>query len=448
MARRARSKSPKQRGTAAVPESSPRPGAAAAVLSGGAAIAVLASWLAIDPRSIDAFDAPKFLLAQAGLAAAAGAALWVRLRRPDPFRVGKGRKSRAILVLFGAGLLGAILSALASRHAARSLDALRSAALFLLALAVGASLASSKRFPRVTALFAAGATVNAVLVILAARDIYSPLVVIEQTKRTGLGALLGNAGHLGISLAIAAAALLPPAISGRFRWPARAALAAVVAGIFATQTFSGLAALAGGAAVYLVLRFRRRAAVPIFAVVMLMLAVVLESRQLRFRLVLAGFSLHRGNWNAALSARAAPWLAATEMIRDRPGLGIGPGNFAGEFISHRVSAEARYHQRLVVNGMATNSFSEAHSDYLEIVAAIGAPAGLCLIAAFALLLAGTISLGRGDPGAAAESSGLVAGAIAAATWFPFQIAASGVWLLLLAGAAFRRLQAAESGGEG
>ena len=414
---------------------------------GGAAIAVLASWLAIDPRSIDAFDAPKSLLALAGLAAAAGAALWIRLRRLDPLRIGKGRKSRAILVLFGVGLLGALLSALASRHPARSLDALRSASLFLLALPVGASLASSKRFPRVTALFAAAATVNAVLVILAARNLYSPLVVLEQTKRTGLGALLGNAGHLGISLALAAAALLPAAISGRFRWAARAALVAVVAGIFASQTFSGLAALAGGAAVYLVLRFRRRAAVPIFAVLMLMLAVVLESRQLRFRLLVAGVSLHRGNWNTALSARAAPWLAATEMIRARPWLGIGPGNFAGEFIAQRLSAEARYHQWLVVSGMTTNSFSEAHSDYLEIVAAIGVPAGICLIAAFALLLAGAISLGRGDPDAAAESSGLMTGAIAAATWFPFQIAASGVWLLLLAGAAFERLQTSESGSD-
>jgi len=282
-------------------------------------------------------------------------------------------------------------------------------------------------------------------VILAAWDIYSPLVVLEQTKRTGLGALLGNAGHLGISLALAAAALLPAAISGRFRWVARAALAAIIAGIFASQTFSGLAALAGGAAVYLVLRFRRRAAVPIFAVLMLMIGVVLESHQLRFRLAAASVNLRRGNWNTALSARAAPWLAATEMIRARPGLGIGPGNFAGEFISRRLSAEARYHQWLVVPNMATNSFSAAHSDYLEIVSAIGIPAGLCLIAAFALLLAGTLSLGRADLAAAAESSGLVAGAIAAATWFPFQIAASGVWLLLLAGAAFQRLQSSESG---
>jgi O-antigen ligase len=403
----------------------------------GAAAAILASWLALDPRSIDAFEAPKILLAQIGIAAAAAGALWTRLRRPEPFRIARSGRSRILLALFTAGLLGGAVSATASGHPAGSLDTLRSASIFLLALGAGASLASSKRFSKIEAIFVGAATVNAILVVLAALDLFSPLVVLGQVRRSALGALIGNAGHLGISLALAAVALLPHALSGKFRWPSRAALLVILAGIFATQTLSGLAALAAGAAVYFVLRYGYRGAIPIAAALLMLVIAVGMSRQLRFRVFFAATNLRRGNWNAALSARAAPWLAGTEMVRAHPWLGIGPGNFASEFIPHRIAAEARHHQRLVIGGMANNSFSEAHSDYLEVFAALGIPAGLCIVVAWLLLVSSVIFRGRGDAAAAAAGSSLAAGAVAAATWFPFQIAASGVWLLFLTGASFR-----------
>ncbi|MGH9441300.1 MAG: O-antigen ligase family protein [Thermoanaerobaculia bacterium] len=442
MARRAGSKSPRKK-PAATPAVTRNGGFAGFLLSAGASLAVLASWFAFDPRSIDAFEAPKALLAEIGITLAAGAALWSRLRRSHPLRIGPGRWRRCILALFAAGLLGALLSSIASPRPADSLRTLQTSSLFLLALGVGASLASSNRFPWITFLFTAGAAVNAVIVLLTAFGLYSPIAVTEQTQRTGLGALLGNPGYLGLSLALAAVALLPRALSGKWRWPARAAAALVVAGIFATQTLSGLAAFGGGAVVYLILRFRRRAAIPILAAAALMVVGIAGSRQLRFRVFRGIYHARQGDWNAALSARAAPWLAGVEMVRAKPWLGIGPGNFASEFIPRRIQAEARHHQNLTVMGMATNSFSEAHSDYLEILAAVGIPSGVFLISAFALVLIRAFSLGRRDSEAAAEASSLAAGAIAAATWFPFQIAASGVWLLLLLGAAFHRLEGAQ-----
>src|SRR5258708_5366471 len=91
------------------------------ILFWGAAVAVLASWLAVDPRSIDAFEAPKTLLGEIGIAAAAAAALWTRLLRPAPFRIARSRESRILLALFGAGLLGATVSSAVSAHPARSL---------------------------------------------------------------------------------------------------------------------------------------------------------------------------------------------------------------------------------------------------------------------------------------------------------------------------------------
>ncbi len=420
-------------------------GLAVSVLTGGAAAAILASWLVIDPRSIDAFEAPKVLMAQAGIALAAGAALWRRLVRPERRPLVENGAPAIVLALFGAGLLGAVASAALSRHPARSFDTLRSAAPFLLALGVGAALVSVKRFSTIETIFIAGATINALLAFLAARNLFSPLVVLGRVKRAAFGALLGNPGHLGIALALAAVAVLPRAIAGRGRWPARAALGAILAGILATQTLSGLAALAVGTAAYLVPRFGRRAAIPIMVFLLLLGGAAMRSRQIRFRVYFAQRSLRRGDWNSALSARAAPWLAGAEMIRAHPWLGIGPGNFAGEFVPRRLDAEARHRLRLVVAGMENNSFSEAHCDYLEILAAIGIPAGLCLISAWLLIVLLVISRGRGDPEAAAAGASLAAGAVAAATWFPFQIAAPAVWLLLLTGASFRFIAPAKIG---
>jgi O-antigen ligase len=89
--------------------------------------------------------------------------------------------------------------------------------------------------------------------------------------------------------------------------------------------------------------------------------------------------------------------------------------------------------------MPTNSFAQAHNDYLDVVAAIGLPAGACLILAYALLLGAAWRRARGDPEIAGTAAILAAGAVAAFTWFPFQIVPAALWLLLQAGDAHRLL---------
>jgi O-antigen ligase len=146
-----------------------------------------------------------------------------------------------------------------------------------------------------------------------------------------------------------------------------------------------------------------------------------------------------GSWNEAFTARAAPWLAAAEMIRAHPLAGVGIGNFGAEYVPARISAETRHRRRLVLPAMATNSFAQAHNDYLDVLAGTGIPAGACVIAAAAVLVAGVVRRGRHDPEAAASAAILGGGAIAAFAWFPLQIVPTALWILVEAGRSGRRL---------
>jgi len=231
---------------------------------------------------------------------------------------------------------------------------------------------------------------------------------------------------------------VPHAISpGTARPWASAALALVVAGMFATESLSSIPVAVSGIGVYGILaggRSTRRALAGAVAAVFLLAAAY---SPVRHRAIQFFRAVRHGEWNAAFTARAAPWLAAGEMIRAHPLLGIGIGNFGSEYVSARLAAETRTRRQLVLSGMRTNSFAQAHNDYLDLIAGAGIPAGLCTIAAYGLLLARTWRRAHDEPEAAGSAAILAAGAVAAFTWFPFQIVPTALWLLLESGRADR-----------
>jgi len=408
----------------------------------GVVLAVVVSWFAVDPRSVDAFDAPKLLLCGFALAWAAAATFLARLGRSDALRPPPPGTARIVAGLAAAGAAAVILSAAASARPAVSIGHLRTAALLLLALPVGASRAVRRHRRGITGVYLVSAGASAVLVLLALLGVWTPVAVIGSFRRVGLGALIGNAGHLGISLAIAVAPAAALALEGKGR--ARAAgsalLALLLAGVVATQTLTAVVVALAAALSAVLLRSRKLAAPTLGAVAVCLAAATLALPPLRFRAKQTIRAVQERDWNRVLTARAAPWLAATEMIRRHPAFGVGPGRFHAEFIPARLDAERRYHRRLVLRGFVSNSFSRAHNDYLDSAASAGLPAAALLVAAYFLLVARLVRKAARRETSCGPPAALIAGGVGALAWFPFQVPASLLWLLVSAGIGYRDLR--------
>jgi hypothetical protein len=123
-------------------------------------------------------------------------------------------------------------------------------------------------------------------------------------------------------------------------------------------------------------------------------------------------------------------------------LGWGPGTFAAEFVPHRLQAELRLRQRLLIPRI-TSTFGEAHCEVLPAAAELGLPAALAAGLAAAVLLAGLARAcgrePRPPPQEALLLADLVTAAASALTWFPFQQLSAAPAILLVAGRAWRRL---------
>ena len=185
--------------------------------------------------------------------------------------------------------------------------------------------AAPQWWDRIVAALLAGELASAVIAI---RQLYGPL---ENPN------LL--AGYLIPILPIAAVALL------RWRsWPQRlfAAAALVLGGASLFLSYSrggwlGMLAALGSLVLLLVLRQTRswpplwRRLFPVLLIaagVALLVVAVTQIEPLRIRVM----SLVAGRQDSSNNFRINVWLAAIEMIQDRPWLGIGPGNSAFNLI--------------------------------------------------------------------------------------------------------------------
>ena len=415
-----------------------------------------------EPAADASFDAPKRLISLFAIAAAALAAFGFhsepdRTQTPDPV-AGTGpraapwtawynwRDRRLILALTAAALVLGLLSALASPHRPLALDCLRVAAITALVLPLGASPSVARRLPFLLSAFFAAAAIDAVVSILQARGLYQPFSLMTQAAREATGAFAGNVGYLALALALAGVAALGLALTTRRRVlrAAAAALALLFVGaLVVNQNLTSLSAFGAGVTVLLFGLFGRRAAVALAAGVLLVALAVAAYAPMRQRAGLALHAVRAGDWDALLSYRTAPWKSAVRMARDRPLLGYGPGTFGAEFVSHRLEADLASRRRLI-NPLTTSTYGEAHCDYLQPFAEAGIPAGLALLAAKALLLAGLVRrMGRTSGPARTEAvlllAVLAAGATAALTWFPFQRPITAIVLLFAAGRAWRLL---------
>lgn len=195
--------------------------------------------------------------------------------------------------------------------------------------------------------------------------------------------LIGNPGDVGAALVIPfllSATALARARGGR-RLPAALAVASCGVGLAAAGTLAPLAGAAAGAAILVALDPRRRL-LPALGIGAATLVLLFPAGVVR-RVV---EKVSAGSVGELTTQRDIGFLAAMEMVRDRPLLGTGPGGFGSRFVPARVAAEARVHRRLR-HASSSSHFDNAHSDPLTIAAEVGIPAAVAFATGLGALLA-------------------------------------------------------------
>lgn len=425
------------------------------------ALGTLAAVLLLAPLVVDAsaeasFDAPKRLVTLVGITLAFAVGLLLaplRGPRADGARAlwhAADARARAIALLACGALVLGVVAALASPRAGPSTGALRVVLPLALCLPLGASRVLERGGgATLLAAFVVAASVDALASLLERARLVQLFAVESVAGRGGTGAFVGNEGSLALLLALGSVAALAVLLQVRtvaWRVAAGGAVALQVAALAVNPSLTALVALLAGAAVVSLAVLGRRAAWVLAAGLAAVALAIAAYAPLRERVASATQAARAGDWDALLTYRLGPWAAAAEMVRARPLVGFGPGTFGAEFAAQRLRAEERHRRRFVLP-RETSTFAEAHSEYLQVVAEAGVPAGVAVLAALALYLAALARRIAAPPPHPERAElvvvlGLVTtGAVGALTWFPLQLAPTAPVLLLALGRGWRLIVA-------
>lgn len=196
---------------------------------------------------------------------------------------------------------------------------------------------------------------------------------------------LGNADDEGSYLAFAAVAAVALCVATRRRRALHVVLALLlIAGVFSTQTIGAAGALLASLMVFVFVAAGRRA-ILIGAVLLVgwgFVALMYKPLQRRIEqwVVAAG----SGRIDDILSNRGAGILAAWEMFKDHPVLGVGPGCYRYEYYDYKLRVEGK-HPQLTLASTRGSQFGEAHNDHAQTLAQVGLPGYALLLCAMAIL---------------------------------------------------------------
>ncbi|MBL8299157.1 MAG: O-antigen ligase family protein [Rhodanobacteraceae bacterium] len=419
------------------------------------------AWL-VDPFAQAGFDAPKRLVALIAAAVAVTALLWrvdvgamcnLFLHRDTPAHA--PRLARLALLAALVALAGVLLATLVAQAPAASASTLRTLLLFALFLPLGASHALDGEGGRrvlVAALLAAA--VNAVISLLQWVGLDLPFAASQAGGRYPTGALLGNEAYVALSgalMAAAGSALGLSASTVRYRWTGWALLVLGLAVMLANRQRTSLVAVFAAIAVLASLRWRALRWAPFAAAALaLLLGVCAAAPALRAQ-TWARLPVSVDTWQQLTTHRLGAWAAAVEMIATKPWTGYGPGSYANQAQVQRFAAEIVLRRRLPPPQPAI-AFAQAHQEYLQVAAEAGLPVLAAVLAALGWLLSGLLRLARDVAATRVRLEArmmlgvIVAGAVAALTWFPLQIPFTAIMLLLACGRAWRLLATARSPG--
>jgi O-antigen ligase len=235
---------------------------------------------------------------------------------------------------------------------------------------------------------------NAVVDILQELHVWMPFGTRPDVRyHQQCTAFIGNPNEVGSYLAVAALACMAAAIAdaARRRWFAAGAML-LVAGLVASQTLTAFVALiAGMVALFALVSWKLALRVAAVAAVVA-IALVLIVAPLRVRATQMANQLRARQYNAFLTDRLTPFVAASLMAADRPLTGVGPGAFGWNYHPYKLRAEQRYPELRQAWSRGVN-FGVAHNDHLQVLAEGGAIGYALFLALIATL--GAISIRRG-----------------------------------------------------
>ena len=334
------------------------------------------------------FRAEAILLASLYVAAAI-------VRAPRELRIEWKRLEIAVPLI---ALLWMALATLASTNRGRSLDSLVTAC--AAAIIFFATIEFAKRRGFKTLFFILiPAVINAIVGALQEFDIWQPFhAPPEVTHHQRSTALIGNPNDAGSYLAAAALAAVVAAIASReYRKPFGVAAAILMVGLLINQTLTAIVACGVAALVAFCIRSWKRALVAAIAALLIVAIAVVVFPPLRQRANNMRNWMHAGNYNAALTNRGTPFIAAALMARDHLLTGVGPGAFAWQYFPYKIEAEKRVPSLRHSYTRGTN-YSEVHNDHLQVLAETGVPGYAIFIATIVALA----TLSRRRPSAVAD----------------------------------------------
>jgi len=272
-----------------------------------------------------------------------------------------------------------VVTTIASTNVALSLDALVTACAATVVFFATLGFARRRGFKTLFVILVP-AVINAIIGALQEFNMWelfrAPAGVTHHQRST---ALIGNPNDAGGYIAAAALAAVVGAIVNReYRRHFTAAAALLTVGLIINQTLTALVAFGVAALLAFAMRSRWKALVAAGVALMIIAVTSVAFAPMRQRATNIRKWMREGNYNAILTSRGAPFVAAALMARDHPLTGVGPGCFAWQYFPYKIEAEKRVPSLRQSYTRGTN-YGEVHNDHLQTLAETGVPGYLIFL---------------------------------------------------------------------
>jgi O-antigen ligase len=373
----------------------------------------------------DVFRLPKELVFRAE-AVVLLALLILRMRAPRKQRV----RWRPEFLLTAAIVIWAIVVTVSSTNLTLSIDSL----ITILAAAVifvATCVAAESRSEEAVDVLMIGCCVNAAITILQELNIWQPVPAAEG--HYGTVGLMGNSNVVGTFLVVpaVAAVVMATTSTGRRRWSYAGVAVLLASGMVASATRTAFIAFV--AAIFVVAAMQARRAVVVIGVLLFVIgvAVLSPATVIGRRIGELGEAAMQRDYQRLFSERLLPFLAAAEMFRDHPLLGVGPGCFRYHFMAYRVALSEKYPAEWT-RGWPMN-WGAVHNDHLQVAAEAGGVGYALFLTSLGLL----VRRSPAEPASRAEFARALRWPLAAAIFvvclaqFPLELAAPRLMFLTL-----------------